>query len=82
MRFGTQFLVTMMLIEYLITSIILFLRICYSSFAKRKYRFFLKKERDSTWMSKGVKISINHKRELYLSSRNRKNPKLTLQIAL
>ena len=27
-------------------------------------------------MSKGIKISINHKRELYLSSRNCKNPKL------
>jgi hypothetical protein len=25
-------------------------------------------------MSKGIKISTNHKRELYLSSRNRKNP--------
>jgi len=27
-------------------------------------------------MSEGVKISINHKRELYLSSRNSKKPKL------
>jgi predicted phosphoadenosine phosphosulfate sulfurtransferase len=27
-------------------------------------------------MSKGLKISINHKREIYLSSRNSKNPKL------
>jgi len=35
MRFGTQFLVTMMLIKYLITSII-FLRIFYSSFPKKK----------------------------------------------
>jgi hypothetical protein len=26
-------------------------------------------------MSECIKISINHKRELYLSSRNRKNPK-------
>ena len=26
-------------------------------------------------MSKGIKLSINHKRELYLSSRNSKNPK-------
>ena len=26
-------------------------------------------------MTKGIKISINHKRELYLSSRNSKNPK-------
>jgi len=26
-------------------------------------------------MSKGIKIAINHKTELYLSSRNRKNPK-------
>jgi hypothetical protein len=27
-------------------------------------------------MTKGIKISINHKRELYLSSRNSKNQKL------
>jgi len=27
-------------------------------------------------MSKGIKISISHKRELYWSSRNSKNPKL------
>jgi hypothetical protein len=26
-------------------------------------------------MSKGIKISTNHKREIYLSSRNSKNPK-------
>jgi hypothetical protein len=27
-------------------------------------------------MTKGIKISINHKRKRYLSSRNSKNPKL------
>jgi hypothetical protein len=26
-------------------------------------------------MTKGIKVSISHKRELYLSSRNSKNPK-------
>ena len=35
-----------------------------------------KKKKDCIWMTKGIKISINHKRELYLISRNSKNPKL------
>jgi hypothetical protein len=48
-----------------------FLRIFYSSFPKNKIQV---QKKDSTWMSKGIKISINHKRELYLSSRNSKNP--------
>jgi hypothetical protein len=30
-------------------------------------------------MTKGIKISINHKRELYLSRRNSNNPKLKEQ---
>jgi len=50
MKFGTQFSVTMMLIEYLITYIIFFLRIFYSSFPKKKIQI---KKKDSTWMSKG-----------------------------
>jgi hypothetical protein len=49
-----------------------FLRIFYSSFPKKKIQV---QEKDCTWMSKGIKISINHKRELHLSSRNCKNPK-------
>jgi hypothetical protein len=50
-----------------------FLRIFYSSFRKKKIQV---QKKDSTWMSKGLKISINHKSELYLGSRNSKNPKL------
>jgi hypothetical protein len=49
-----------------------FLRIFYSSFPTKKIQV---KKKDSSWMSKDMKITINHKRELYLSSRNSKNPK-------
>jgi hypothetical protein len=49
-----------------------FLRIFYSSFPKKKIKV---QKKDSSWMSKDIKITINHKRELYLSSRNSKNPK-------
>jgi hypothetical protein len=50
-----------------------FLRIIYSSFPRKKIQV---QKKGCTWMSKGLKISINYKRELYLSSRNSKNPQL------
>ena len=50
-----------------------FLRIFYSSFPKIKIQ---SKENKIGWMTKGIKISIKQKRELYLNSRDSKNPKL------
>ena len=50
-----------------------FLRIFYTSFPKNKIQV---QKKDCSWMSKGIKIAITHKKELYLSSRNSKNPKL------
>jgi len=38
-----------------------FLRIFYSSFLKKNIQA---QKKDSTWMTKGIKISINHKREI------------------
>jgi len=49
-----------------------FLRIFYSSFPKKK----IQAKKNCTCMTKGIKITINHKREICLSSRNSKNPKL------
>jgi len=49
-----------------------FLRIFYSSFPKIKIQ---SKENKIGWMTKGIKISIKQKRELYLNSRDSKNPK-------
>ena len=53
-----------------------FLRIFYSSFSKKKVQVPKKDSSKISWLSKGIKTSINHKRELYLSSRNSNNPKL------
>ena len=39
-----------------------FLRIFYSSFSKKKVQV---PKKDSRWLTKGIKISINHKRELF-----------------
>ena len=50
-----------------------FLRIFYSSFHKRKV---LAPKKDTRWLTTDIKIAINHKRELYLNSRNSNNPKL------
>jgi len=50
-----------------------FFGILHSSFPKKKIKV---KKKYCTWMSKGIKISITHKRELYLSNKNSKNPKL------
>ena len=50
-----------------------FLRIFYSSFHKKKV---LVPKKDNRWLTIGIKISINHKRELYMKSRNSNNPKL------
>jgi hypothetical protein len=50
-----------------------FLRIFYSSFPKMKIQA---QKKDCVWMTKGIKISIRHKRDLFLISRNSKNPKL------
>jgi hypothetical protein len=49
-----------------------FLRIFYLSFPKMKIQV---QKNDCVWMTKGIKISISHKRELYLIIRNSKNPK-------
>ena len=50
------------------------LRIFYSSFPKRTIQ--VQKKKDCVWMTKGLKTSISHKRELYLISRDSRNPKL------
>ena len=50
-----------------------FLRIFNSSFPKKKV---LVSKKNTMWMTSGIKISINHKRELYLNSQNSNNPKL------
>ena len=50
-----------------------FLRIFYASFSKKKVQV---PKQDNTWLTKSIKICINHKRELYLNSRNSNNPKL------
>ena len=50
-----------------------FLRIFYSSFPKKKTQV---PKKDKTWLTKGIKTSINQKRELYLNSRNSNDPKL------
>jgi hypothetical protein len=55
------------------------LRIFYSSFPKKKLQVFKK---DTMWFTTGIKISINHKRELYLKSRNGNNPKLKVYYKL
>jgi hypothetical protein len=41
-----------------------FLRIFYSSFPKKKVR--ISQERHSPWLTKGLRISIKHKRDLYM----------------
>jgi hypothetical protein len=33
-------------------------------------------KKESTWMTRGIKISINHKRELYLNSKHSNDPTL------
>jgi len=50
-----------------------FLRIFYSSSPKKKVQV---SKKDTMWLTTGIKISINHKRELYLNSRDSNNPKL------
>ena len=49
-----------------------FLKIFYSSFPKKKIQ-----SQKKTWMSKGIRTSINHKRVLYLRCINSNN--LTLK---
>jgi hypothetical protein len=51
------------------------LRIFHSSLTKKKIQV-QKKKKDSTWMSEGIKVSINHKKELQLKSRNSKTTNL------
>jgi hypothetical protein len=53
-----------------------FFRIFYSSFSKMKVQVPKKDSSKISWLSEVIKTSINHKRELYLSSRNSNNPKL------
>jgi len=53
-----------------------FLRLFYSSFSKKKVQVPKKDSSKISWLSKGIKTSINQKRELYLCSRNSNNPKL------
>ena len=50
-----------------------FLRIFYSRFQKIKVLF---PRKDTRWLTTGIKTSIKNKRELYMKSRNSKNPKL------
>ena len=50
-----------------------FLRVFYSSFPIKKT---LIKKKDNNWLTKGIKVSISHKREQYLNSRHSKNPAL------
>jgi len=49
-----------------------FLRIFHSSFHKKKV---LVPKKDTNWLTTGIRTSINHKRKLYLNSRNSNNPK-------
>jgi len=49
-----------------------FLKILHSSFHKKKV---LVPKKDTNWLTTGIRTSINHKRELYLKSRNSNNPK-------
>ena len=50
-----------------------FLRVFYSSFPIKKT---LIQKKDNNWLTKGIKVSTSHKRELYLKSRHSKNPAL------
>jgi hypothetical protein len=43
-----------------------YLRIFYSCFSKKRIPV---KEKENTWMTRVIKVSINHKRELYLKSK-------------
>jgi hypothetical protein len=43
-----------------------YLRIFYSCFFKK---IIPVKEKENTWMTRGIMVSINHKRELYLNSK-------------
>ena len=50
-----------------------FLRVFYSSFPIKKT---LIQKKDNNWLTKGIKVSKSHKRELYLKSRHSNNPAL------
>jgi hypothetical protein len=43
-----------------------YLRIFYSYFSKNTIPV---KKKENTWMTRGIMVSINHKRELYLNSK-------------
>jgi hypothetical protein len=50
-----------------------YLSIFYSCFTKKK---IIVNKKESTWMTRGIKISLNHKRELYLNSKHSNDPTL------
>jgi hypothetical protein len=50
-----------------------YLRIFYSCFTEKKIIVNMK---ESTWMTRSIKISLNHRRELYLNSKHSNDPTL------
>jgi hypothetical protein len=50
-----------------------YLRTFYSCFTKKK---IIVNKKESTWITRGIKISLNHKRELYLKSKHSNDPTL------